>query len=75
MSIVATRALTTVQIVRQPVMAVEQRGNSHLRQSHNQRETMIPVRENKTPVGNSYPPYDERLRIPSLKGRLIDIYI
>ena len=75
MRIVATRALTTVQIVRPPVMTVEQNGNIHLRKSHNQRETMLPVRENNKPMGNSFPPYDERLRIPSLKGRLIDIYV
>jgi len=75
MSIVATRALTTVQIVRRSVMTVEQRGNTHLRQSRDQRETMTPACINKKSMGNSYPPYDERFRIPTLKGSLIDIYI
>ena len=75
MRIVATRALTTVQIVRQPVMTVEQQGNIHLRQNHNKRDVLTPVRINRKTMGKNYPPYDERRRILTIKGRLIDVYI
>jgi len=75
MRIVATRALTTVQIVRQPVMTVEQKENIHLRQSHNQREALTSVRINRKTMGKNYPPFNERLHTATIKGRLIDVYI
>ena len=75
MNVDATRALVPVQYVKHPVMTIEQERNIHLRQNHNLRENLIPAEEDLYTRGDNFAPYDKCLRIPALKGRMVDVYV
>ena len=75
MNVDATRALIPVQYVKQPVMTIEQERNIHLRQSYNFREDLPSAEESQYTMGDNFAPYDKCLRIPALKGRMVDVYV
>jgi hypothetical protein len=75
MNVDATRALVPVQFVKHPVMTIEQERNIHLRQNNNLRENRIPAEESQYTMGDNFAPYDKCLRIPALKGRIVDVYV
>jgi len=75
MNVDTTRALVPVQYVKHPVMTIEQERNIHLRQDHNLRENLIPAEESRYTTGDNFAPYDRCLRIPALKGRMVDVYV
>ncbi len=75
MNVDATRSLVPVQYVKHPVMTVDQERNIHLRQNNNLRENLIPAEEIRNTMGDNFAPYDKCLRIPALKGRMVDVYV
>jgi len=75
MHVDATRALVPVQYVKHPVMTIEQEQNIHLRQNHNLRQNLIPTEKSLYTTGGNFAPYDKCLRIPALKGRLVNVYV
>jgi len=74
MNVNATSALLPVQIVRQPVKAFEQRGILNHRQNRPLREKQVPAEKSQHTMKDNYAPYDHGLRVPPLKGEMVDVY-
>ncbi len=74
MNVNATRALLPVQIVRQPVKTFEQIGIKNPRLNHYLRKKQHPVEKNQYTMRENYAPYDNGLRVPPLKGQMVNVY-
>lgn len=75
MNIDSTKALTPVHLVRQPVLTIERKDNPHFRLSHNLRGELISDGNSQDNMDNNHTPYDKRLQIPAIKGRMVDVYV
>ena len=75
MNVSATSALVPVHIVRQPVKAIEQIGIINQRQNHYLRDKRGPSEKSQHIMKDNYAPYDNGLKVPHLKGKMINVYV